>query len=193
MKTLKEKIACVTEQHKIEKRNNLRDKAVHIGNLKNISNGDSIFVYYGNFYTVPSMFKVNFVDYKNDAIYIHMHARGIIQRFHMYNCREWELDNKKPKQLGTTAKENWELADSNFINIVEYPIINVKYKEKLTSKCIPSDFLCYDIKKKDVCKFLSHRVTGFYHCDFLHETLFETKSSFRYELNSKQCRAKDEI
>ncbi|TET61105.1 MAG: hypothetical protein E3J47_05725 [Candidatus Stahlbacteria bacterium] len=190
MKTLKEKIAHVTEQHEIEKQNNLRDEAIHIGNLKNIGSGDSIFVYYGNFYTVPRMFTINLVDFSNNVIYIHMHARDTIQRFHMYNCREWKLDSKKPKESGTTKEENWRLADYNFIDIVEYPIINVKYKEKLTPECIPSNFLCYDVKKKNTCKFLSY-ATGYYRCNFLHETLFETKGSFLYELNLKRCRGKN--
>ena len=181
MKTLKEKIVHVTRQHKIKKQNNLRDKTIHIGNLKNIKGGDSIYVYHGNFYTVPKMFEVNFVDFSIGAIYIYMYN---LKKFHIYNCKEWVLDSKKPVGSGATSKGNWKLANSNFINLIKYPIINIKYKEKLTSKCIPPNFLCYDIKNESVCKFLSY-TDKYYHCNFLHETLFQTDGFI--SINSKYC------
>ena len=136
--------------------------------------------YYGNFYTVTKYAKINLIDRKNNTIYIHLHHR--ILRFNILNCKEWILDHKKPSKKGTTAKENWILADNNqFNNLIRYPIINVEYKEKMP---ISTNHLCYDTKNFNACPHLTWHVGGYYFCTHLKELLFENNF---VRLNSKRC------
>ena len=180
MKTLKEKLQETIKQHKEEVNDNLKDKAIHIGNLKNIRSGDSIRVYYGNFYTVAKYAKINLIDRKREIIYIHLH--GKILRFNMFNCEEWILDCKEPNEESTTAKKNWALADSTqYHNLIKYPIINVEYKEKLP---ISINHLCYDIESFNACPRLTWSVSGYYFCNYLQDLLFANISP---RLNSKRC------
>jgi len=184
MKKLKEKLEETTKQHKKEVSDNLRDRAIHIGNLKNISPGDRISVYYGNFYTVPKHVEVHMIDMKHESLYVHLHYN--IMRFHMFNCREWGLDDKKPTEKATTRKENWTLADSIGSNydIIEYPIINVTYKKKMP---VSKNHLCCDEKNLTACPYLTWIVTGSYWCTHLGKYLF-MGGSWANKFNSKACR-----
>ncbi len=180
MKTLKEKLEETTKKHKKEVANNLRDRAIHIGNLKNIRPGDKIRVYNSCFYHTAIYAKVHMVDKENDAIYVHLHH--VIMRFHMFNCRKWGLDREKPTEKGTTIKKNRLLSSSNFIDLIKYPIINVEYKEKIS---ISENFLCYDEEESQVCPHLNWVVTGSYRCHHMNVYLFS--------LNSKACKVKKEV
>ena len=176
---LKEKIQETIRAHKKEVANNLRDRAVHIGNLKNISPGDKIDVHNGCSYHTSLYCEVNMIDKRGEAIYIHLH--GKIMRFHMFNCREWELSAKKPTEEGTTKEENRQLSGGGFINIIRYPIINVKYKEKLP---VPISFLCYDEKELCACPYLTKNDETYW-CTYLRDFLFENSS---WGLNAKACK-----
>lgn len=175
MKSLKEKIQETTKQHKKEVADNLRDRAIHVGNLKNIRPGDNIFTYYSCFYHTAKQAEVIMIDGNIDAIYINLH--NIIMRFHMFNCRKWGLDDKKPCGERTTRKENREIATGSFCDLIRYPIINIKYKSKLP---ISKNFLCCDEKELLVCPRLTWAVTGSYWCNHLGEYLTT--------LNSKGCK-----
>lgn len=181
MQTLKEKLKETKKQHKLELKNNLRDKSIHIGNLKNIKPEDYIYMQYGNFYHATKLFKVQML--MEDALYIYMH--NSIHRFHAYNCREWPLDKKPSKKKGTTKKENRQLVVCTFINLIEYPIINVKYKNK---RPIPKDFLCYNIKKLTVCPYLNY-FDGNYKCKHVtHGFLFDSDAWQHNKLNGQSCK-----
>ncbi len=182
MKSLKEKIQETTKKHEKEISDNLRDRAIHLGNLKNIAPGDKIQTYHSCFYHTPEYAEVYMVDKENDGIYIHLHYT--IRRFHMFNCEEWELDCKKPAEEGTTMKENWSRASSNFIDLIKYPIINVKYKSKMP---IDENFLCYDIENLTACPHLTWAITGSYRCNHLKEYIYLSGSSWAVILNSKEC------
>ncbi len=180
MQLLKEKLEETKRQHKLELRNNLINKAIHIGNLKNIKAGDLVPLYYGNFYTTTRLFEVQMLS--KNALYIYMHFS--IYRFHAYNCREWTIDKKPSKKKGTTDKENWQLADNNFINLIKYPIINVKYKESMP---ITEDFLCYNTKKLTVCPYLNY-FNGNYQCKHRKHILFDSDTFTWNKLNGQNCR-----
>ena len=122
MKFLKEQET--TKKHKKEVEDNLRDKVIHIGNLKNIAPGDKIYVYHGFYETLFNYAEVYMIDRENEALYISF--RNKIKRFHMFNCREWEIDHKKPAEEGTTMRENFLLADNKSPSLIKYPIISVK-------------------------------------------------------------------
>jgi hypothetical protein len=162
---LKEKIKETIAEHKAEIKGNLIDKTIHVGNLKNIGAGDKIFVHWGGFRNIAKISEVTML--AGDAIYIRRCNR--IVRFHAYNCMVWHLDDKKPESSETTKKENWNLANSiPSLTIIEYPIINVKYKEK---QQVPKNHICYNVKEQTACPFLSY-FNGFYDCNFLHRTMY---------------------